>query len=359
MSEQKPSRPTWEERCAQLAAWIRDHNGRAPDQRGDAEEHSLYVWLCNARRRHAHGNLAPARVELFESSSVGLKRVTSTGDWIVKLAAFYESNGRLPKGTAPAGSAERAMATALIANIRPKLKAGKVKAEHLEALSRIPGAAAVRFVPDQDGTLAELTGYAELNGCLPPKGGCGTADENRLATWWRNNVKGNPDAKTPRLRDRHLALLALELKYPAKSVAAFTTTIHQLEQFVAATGHLPAQGGSTAAEERRLGAWLIANRFAAGPGRTAEELERIRALCEFPSRSDAEWQANFEVLRNYAAAHAGRLPTGWHEGPVFSWLTAQRRAARIGKLSEARREKLLTINGVPREAFTAPIPLAA
>lgn len=358
MNEQRP-RLTWDERCAQLAAWIRDKDGRAPDQRsGDANEHSLYVWLCNARRRHASGTLSSARAELLEASSVGLKRPSSTGDWIEKLAAFYESHGRLPKSTAPAGSPERAMALALIASIRPKLKAGKVKAKDLEALSRIPGAADVRFVPDQDDTLAELTGYAERHGCLPPKGGCGTADENRLADWWRNNVRGDAEAKSPRLRERHLALLALELKYPSKSVAAFSTTLGRIELFVSAAGHLPSQSGSTAAEERRLGAWLAAN-LAGGSGRPADELQRLRALGTVPSRTDAEWQANFEVLRNYAAAHAGRLPVGWHEGPVFSWLTAQRRAARIGKLSEARREKLLTIDGALRETFTAPMPLAA
>lgn len=210
----------WEDRCAELATWVRDNNGQPPSAlSGNADERSLYVWLSEARRRAASGAQTPERTTMFEAATSGLRSATRTRVRIEQLAAFQARTGRLPKSTAPLGSEERDLATALIQGIRPRLRKGLLKPEHVEALGRIPGAAEIRLVPDQDDTMEELAEYAENHGHMPPLGGRGTATENRLADWWRNNTRGDAAAKTPRLRDRHLALLALEDTYPTKSAA--------------------------------------------------------------------------------------------------------------------------------------------
>lgn len=210
----------WETRCAELAAWAKDHDGRPPTvNSGNKDERSLYNWLSAARRRVASGTQTAARTALLETSISAFRPASRTGSRIEQIAAFQARTGRLPKSTAPRGTEERDLATVLIQGIRPRLRKGLLKPEHVEALGRIPGAAEIRLVPDQDGTLEELTAYAEARGHLPPLGGCGTADENRLADWWRNNTRGDVEAKTPRLQERHRALLALEAAYPSKSGA--------------------------------------------------------------------------------------------------------------------------------------------
>jgi hypothetical protein len=306
-----------------------------------------------ARRQVRAGQRTAAEAERLESVITGVAFAVSTTARIQMIADFHARHGRLPLSTAPAGSEERELADALIQGIRPRLARGTIRAEDLAALSRIPGAAVVRTVPDQDDTLAEMTAYVESHGHLPPKGGSGTPDENRLATWWRNNTRGTPESKTPGLRARHEALLELEANYPSKADAIFVTNLRQAEAFVAATGHLPSTGSKASAEERRLAGWL-ARYLAAEPVDLPEELQiRLRALAAAPTRVELEWDANLAAVANYAASHAGRLPSNWHEDPLFSWLTVQRRAYRRGKMSEARLQKLLTVPGVITSALAA------
>ena len=343
----------WKNRCAELSAWIQDH-GRPPRQTsGLSAERGLYHWLSNARRQVHAGTRSTEEADQLESAAAGTASRVATADRIKMIAAFHAEHGRLPLSTAPKGSHELELANALIYGIRPKVAKGTIKVVDLASLSRIPGAAVVRTVPDQDDTLAELTAYAERHGHMPPKGGSGTQDENRLASWWRNNSRGNPESKTPKLRARHEALLGLEASYPSKADTFFKSSLRHAEEFVAATGHLPSSRAK-AVEERKLAGWL-ARYVAAEPAGQPEELRvRLRALAAAPTRIEHEWEANFAAVADYAASHAGRLPSSWHEDPLFSWLTVQRRALRGGKLSDARLQKLLTIPGaIPAQALAA------
>lgn len=349
----------WKNRCTELAAWVQAH-GRPPRQTsGELAERGLYHWLAAARRQVRAGTRTTEEADRLEAAVAGLASQVTTADRIKMIAAFHKEHGRLPLSTAPKGSHERELADALIQGIRPRLARGAIRAEDLAALSRIPGAAAVRTVPDQDDTLAELTAYAEHQGHMPPKGGCGTPEENRLANWWRNNTRGTPESKTAKLRARHEALLELEAKYPSKAGTIFETSLRQAEAFVAATGHLPSTGSKASTEERKLAGW-VARYLAAEPADLPEELRsRLRALATVPTRVEFEWDANLAAVAAYAAAHAGRLPSNWYEDPLFSWLTVQRRAYRGGKMSEARLQKLLTVPGVISERTLAAAAAAA
>lgn len=335
----------WKDRCAELADWIREHGG-PPHQLSDLPaERSLRQWLMTARRQVRAGQRTAAEAARLEAVITGVTFAVSTSDRIGMIADFHARHGRLPISTAPAGSEERELADVLIQGIRPKIGKGTLRAEDLAALSRIPGAAVVRPVPDQDGTLAELTAYVERHGHMPPKGGSGTPDENRLANWWRNNTRGTPESKTPQLRSRHEALLKLEATYPAKADVIFAANLRKAEAFLAATGYRPSTTPRTAAEDRTVASWL-ARYLAADPANLPEDHRlRLQALAAAPTRVEFEWEANLAAVAAYAAAHAGRLPSSWSEDPLFSWLTIQRRAFRGGKLSQARLEKLLTVPG--------------
>lgn len=344
----------WKNRCAELADWIREHSG-PPHQLSDVlAERSLSHWLTAARRQVRAGRRTAAEAELLESVITGMTFAVSTAERIQMIAGFYQRHGRLPLSTAPAGSDERELADALIHRIRPKVGKGTIRAEDLEALSRIPGAAVVRTVPDQDDALALLVAYTEHHGHMPPKGGHGTPEENRLANWWRNNTRGTPESKTPRLRARHEALLELEANYPSKADVIFMTNLRKAEAFVAANGYRPSTSTRTAVEDRTVASWL-ARYLTTEPADLPEDHRlRLRALTAAPTRAEFEWEASFSAVAAYAAAHAGRLPSSWSEDPLFSWLTFQRRAFRGGKLSEARVQKLLTIPGIiTRKASSA------
>jgi hypothetical protein len=336
----------WKDRCDEVAAWIQEH-GRAPRRASDIPaEHSLHLWLGEARRQVRLGLRSKDEADRLESAITGVAFGVTTADRIKMIAAFHEEYGRLPLSTAPAGSHELELANALIQRIRPKIVKGTIKAEDLAALSLIPGAAVVRTVPDQEDTLAELVAYARQHGHMPGKGGSGTPDENRLASWWRNNTRGNAETKSPALRARHEALLELEAKYPGKAEAIFDINLALVENFVAANAHLPSHGPKATAEERKLASWLAKYLGAKPDDLPAEHRSRFQVLTAVPSRMEKEWAENFDALETFAAAHAGRLPGSWHEDPLFSWLTVQRRAFRNGKISEARLQKLLTIPGV-------------
>jgi hypothetical protein len=342
-----PCDPPRKERCAELSAWIQEHS-RFPRQGSDQPaERSLHYWFAAARHQVRDGKRSAVEAEMLESTIEGATFPSLTTNRIAAIAAFQSRTGRLPRRSAPAGSPEHKLGVALVSGIRPKISMGTITPDDLAALSRIPGAANVRTAPDQDEMLVALTAYAEKRGHMPPMSMRGTSEENRLAEWWRNNTRGNPETKIPRLRARHEALLALEAKYPRKADAHFETSLSLVEQFVADNGYLPPKYGPSP-ETVRLGAWLVGILEADNVSRSPEATSRLKALTQFPTQRESVWNENLEMLATYVTSHAGQLPSSWNDGKVFSWLTVQRRTFRQGKMSEARLQKLLTIPGLFR-----------
>lgn len=330
------TRPSWDDRYSHLSAWIEEH-GRQPGQlSSDKEERSLYSWLGTQRRKMRDGQLSSDRTEAITQLSPSSHKPIALR--VADLKAFHAEHGRLPSESTTADEQELQLATFLIHRLRPMYRKGALSADLVERLQAVPGALDIRTIQDQDDVLQELSDYAQTHGHLPPLGGSGTPHENRLASWMRNNIRGLASDKSGRLRERHIAILALIDSYPTRSEALEEGRLAELAAFVAKHGHRPSISPRTEPSERALAAWFTNHQ-------TSPDPRMVEAL-KLPTRVDAEWQANFDVLANYAAAHDGRLPGNWHEGRVFSWLTIQRREYRRGKLSAARLEKLLTIDGV-------------
>jgi hypothetical protein len=329
------TRPSWGDRFNHLTSWI-EKNGRQPSQLGaDKEERGLYSWLSTQRRKLQAGELSADQTGALTLLSPSTHKPMEVR--VAELEAFHLEHGRLPRESTTAAERELQLASFLIHRLRPTFRKGLLAPELVDRLERVPGALEIRSVQDQETILQELTDYARDHGHLPPTGGRGTPEENRLASWMRNNSRGRVMDKTGRLRDRHIAILDLIDEYPTRSEAMDEGRLRELAAFVAKHRHRPSFSPRSDTAERSLAAWFTAHQ-------TSPDPRMVEAL-KMPTRVDAEWLANFNRLANYAAAHDGRLPGSWHEGKVFSWLTVQRREFRRGKLSAERTEKLATIEG--------------
>lgn len=329
-------RPSWDERCAKLSSWIEKH-GRQPSQLStDKDERSLYSWLGSQRQKLRNGELSASQAEALTSSFPSPYKTIEVR--LAELEAFHAEHGRLPSESTTADESELQLASYLIHRLRPMHRKGQIAPDMVERLRLVPGSLDIRSIEDQDDVLRELDEYAQAAGHLPPLGGSGTPQENRLASWMRNNTRGSAMEKTDRLRDRHIAILAIIDKYPTRSEALEEGRLQELAAFIAKHGCQPSISPRSSTAERGLASWFTQHQTSPDP--------RMKAALEAPTKVDAEWQSNFEALANYAAAHDGRLPGNWHEGRIFSWLTIQRREYRRGKLAAERLEKLLTIDGV-------------
>lgn len=348
-----PRSMTWEERCAHLAEWV-ESNGRTPSQMSDdATERSCYNWLTANRLNLKSGKLSTDKERLFRALPVSADPRNTATDRIDELERFYADHGRLPRKNAD-DPEEKSLATYLVHSIRPRAKKGTLGKALLKRAEAIPGVVEFALIPDQEEVLRELSEYAAQHGHMPPFGVSDNTQEYRLSGWIRNNTQGSPEDKSPSRRARHEAILRLVERYPAASVGARERLIlrreqllRDLESFTKEHRHLPSSTRSSGEELQRLSAALAAFRGDMEAGKLSQEDQtRVKAILAYPSHRDHEWQANFEALVQYAAAHDGRLPGNWAQGTLFSWLTFQRRQCRKGTLSEQRLEKLRTIRGV-------------
>lgn len=348
-----PRSMNWEYRCAQLAMWVEGNGGRVPSQMSaDAVERGLYSWLTANRKRLKAGTLTPAQEDLFKSLPVPERSQNTFEDRMDELETFYDVQGRLPLTTA-SDADEKSLARFLVGNLRSRIKKGTLADDLLARARAIPGVVEFAHNPDQDRTLQELSGYTDRHGHMPPFGKTAKGAEYRLSTWVRNNIKGNPEDKSPALKARHEAILGLMDRYPGAADAEREwkpylreQQLRDLEAFVEGHGHLPASTRRADEMTKRTASALLAFReeLEAG-GLGADEELRIKVVLAYPGVRDYEWQVNFRALVRYAATHDGRLPGNWGEGKVFSWLTIQRRQYRQGQMSRERLEQLLTIDG--------------
>lgn len=356
-----PQSMTWEERCAHLAKWV-ESNGRIPSQMSDdAIERSCYGWLTANRKSLKAGKLSPQREMLFRALPVPVVSRNTIHDRMDELERFYAEHKRLPLTTAT-GPEEKSLATFVVANLRAKIKKGVLGNDLLKRAEAIPGVVEFTLTPDQEKTLEELSEYAASHGHMPPFGVSDDKQEYRLSSWIRNNTQGSPGDKTPALRARHEAILQLMERYPAAAEDARERLIlrrahllRDLEAFTQERRHLPSSTRGKDEDSLRLAAALAAFRSDMDAGKlSGEDQIRVKAVLAYPSYRDYEWQANFEALVQYAAAHDGRLPGNWTDGKLFSWLTFQRRQYRKGTLSQQRLDRLRTIDGViPASTKTA------
>ena len=312
MSTDRKIRSEWMDSLNNLKTFVTEH-GTLPTV---PQDRKLHDWVRTQRRLARHGQLGAKKEALLQGFPGIFHFETPPVD---RLAEFVAANGRLP-GSAAEDPAERALGRYLIFSLRPTVKQGTVSRATLAKAEQIPGAITARRRPDQDAVFAEVKAFAALHGRMPGHDRSGR--EQRLASWVANNIKGDREKKTPALQKRHDALAELIAKVPGRRWHLSLLRIRNIEDACAANGWKPAGHDD----------WLRAQAESSGD----EILKaRIGKILEFPSLRDYQWRKDLAVLLDFEA-RTGRLPRGWHEGHIYSWLAAQRRDHRSGVLAPWR-----------------------
>lgn len=338
----------WESGFALLESFVAEH-GRLPRQFcPDRAEESIGTWMKSQRRSHQAGRLTVGKIARLRALPVqGILEGQRGHDRISQLADFVAEHGRLPKTTAPESSDELRLGTFLVRTLRPRLKAGTLGRADASRAARIPGAVQFSYRPDQDERLEQVRAFIAASGFIPRYSTASgvPAEEARLAQWI-NNTLAKPDGLRPETAARVASLLELLAGSVPRTVYKAGEILDYAEAFVAERGMLPT-AGALGTRQRQAYAWLQSRR-AKGDANVygPEAATRIRALLEHPFPREAGWEARFAELHAYIAEH-GRLPTGFHDGPLYRWLANQRAADRNGKLSLLRQERLRTVGAIP------------
>lgn len=284
-----------------------------------------------------------------------MSRTTSrrtAAEALEELATFRQDHGRLPKSTAT-DPAEKYLANFLFSTLRNGERRGTLQPAIRERAALIPGALALDTHPDQDGLLIELESFIKDTGHAPRHSRHNVpAHEVRLRAWISNNSYGDPARKTPRMRARHEAILALLADAPSYAEKDLDDRISLAEQFVSDHGYRPSGRDMSWLTDYVHGIYPLQGPYCAGSRLNEFRAARIKAIVACPSLVEFRWNENFDGLAAYAAGHRGSLPGNWSE-PFFCWLTVQRREYRRGKLSPERERILRGLPGVLPERSLA------
>jgi hypothetical protein len=260
------------------------------------------------------------------------------------LDQFRQEQGRLPKSTATEPS-EKYLANFLF-SMRQQERRGTLNPALRERAVLIPGALALDTHPDQDAVLAELRSFVREHGHTPRHSRNGVpSGEVRLRTWISNNVYVDPDLKSPRLRARHEAIVAVLAGVPSFAEKDLDDRISLAEEFIRDRGYRPSGRDMSWLKDYVHGTYALEGPHSAYSRLNDIRAARLKAIIASPTPVEFRWRRNFEELADYAASRGGSLPTGWDE-PLFSWLTVQRREHRRGKLSAEREAVLRTLPGI-------------
>lgn len=140
----------------------------------------------------------------------------------------------------------------------------------------------------------------------------------------------------------------------AARVMQWTTTLHQLEAFVAQNGRWPrennrAEGSTITPNERRLATWARTQRSAAALGRRCDyQLRRLACVPGYHLRPlDDRWNDQFLDYQRFTVQHhrAPSLSSGDNgEKRLAAWAAKQRFAHRNHRLASPR---LAALNRLP------------
>lgn len=336
----------WEEQYDRLEAFLRAH-GRLPRFFcEDKDEESIGSWIRSQRRSLAAGRLTVGRIARLRALPVpGVLDKIAPADRLDQLAAFQRVHGRLPLTTADKGSDEHRLAIFLVQHLRPRLKDGTLPKGDASRAARIPGAVMFGYRPDQDQKLEDLKAFIAGHGHLPRYSPKTPSDESRLAQWVNNMLSKQLDASVPETLERVERLRQVVDGAKPYNQYRAERIVHYAEEHLKEHRALPS-ASAVGQEEKQAYSWLMRRRLKGDADLYGHELAaRIRALLSEGTGTDAAWTARLNDLVAYRKDH-GKLPTGFHDGPIYRWLATQRSQYRKGTLSLLRENALRDIDGV-------------
>lgn len=324
-----PAAATATDPVTELAQWLdRAHllsQGCASGDDGDKDE----AWLVWARVQFDRGELAGVQRQLLESLPEPVRAVWSR-PWVRR---YLELATRDADGKPLSGG----WRTQWLSRQRRDHAEGALPPGRQWLLSRLDG---FSWDPGQarwQTSFDEVAEFVVENGRLPTRG-----DDRRLSNWLAAQRFA---LRSDRLRfDRAQALSRL----PGWSLGLASTRsrqpwerrCEQLRGFIETFRRYPFSDAEDPAEAE-LARWVTAQREQLR--RDGLSSYRIAALSSLPdwrwAARDAAWDARFEELR--AGANHGTIGT---DHPLYSWIVAQRRRHRDGRLAADQVRRLQSLN---------------
>jgi hypothetical protein len=166
-----------------------------------------------------------------------------------------------------------------------------------------------------------------------------------LRYWVNNHAAGDPTAKGPRQRARHQAIDTILAPAPSYAAKRFNDRLAAAEHFVEDHGYRPPVKETAWLSHYLRGEFDLDSSGGPRSRRDVFTAARLRAVLNAPSPLEYRWDTTFEDLVRFTEVY-GSLPVRREQGPLYTWLTVQRRDYRAGKLSDDRAEKLIELGAI-------------
>lgn len=336
----------WLDQAVELRSFLDEHD-RLPGSGADASDHErrLARWVKSQREAEQAGRLASTRAAWLDQCAPAWRqpRAQTWHTTAIAVGLHVAVTGEYPSASADDPETRR-LGTWLRTQRRAH-RDGRLDATRAAWLDLNLPFWASPVVETWFGTAECVAEFVAEHGRMPRAEGPadGRADEGRLARWLRAQRAAD---RAGRLDDEQRAWLdATVAGWRSTREANWERTATELARFLADWNELPAASGPRPGE-RRLASWLGAQRAAAAQGALSPQRRSVLDA-RVPGWEDAgadRWNERLTEAAAFVAEH-GRLPSraGDADEPehrIATWIAAQRRAERDGRLPGHRRERL-------------------
>jgi len=327
----------WFERYGQLLAYQQKHGNRDMPARWP-ENQKLATWVVNQRVLQKDGLLEEEKIALLDR--IGFKWSPHASTWRTYYLALLDYRNRFGNCFVPLNWKENKKLARWVSSQRVDYGRNKVSSERIALLEKI-GFEWTGGVVTWDERFAELCAYKERFGhtLVPVKW-----KENPLLGRWvsAQRYKGN-QGKLNKEFETRLNSIGFVWKAPTilQSGIPLAKRIEALLAHKAEHGHLAVSrnGGKYPG----LAQWMTEQRKQFKDGTISEELKRQLDEMEFPWKpaaldTDKIWFEIFARYKEYAAANGVLAVTVVDDETrkLNRWVIWQRRAKKLGKLSDTR-----------------------
>jgi len=337
----------WFERYGQLLAYRQKHGNRDMPARWP-ENQKLATWVVNQRVLQKDGVLEEEKIALLDK--VGFKWSPHASTWRTYYLALLDYRNRFGNCFVPLNWKENKKLARWVSSQRVDYGRHKLSSERIALLEKI-GFEWTGGVATWDERFAELCAYKERFGhtLVPVKW-----KENPLLGGWvsAQRYKGNL-GKLNKEYETRLNSIGFAWKAPSN----FQTLIPIAKRIEALLAHKAEHGHLTVSRSSEkypgLAQWMTEQRKLLKDGTISEELKKQLDEIGFPWKpasldTDKQWFEIFASYKEYAAVN-GILTVRVVDGETRKlnrWVLWQRRAKKLGKLSDTRIRALDSIGFV-------------
>lgn len=371
-----PFKADWEYGASRLTKFVEQSGHcRVPRNYRDEDGYRLGTWV--GKQRQKRSKLTTVQVE-FLGGLPGWQWDTVEALWqdgFARLLRFVDREGHARVPQAHRDDAGYQLGVWVTAQ-RRRHALHRLSEDRAQRLQLLPGWIwNTRDALWQDG-YARLLRFVKREGHARVPSGYKDDDGFRLGTWVNTRRLDWKKGTLP--ADRAHLLEALPGWAWEAIDSRWDDAYARLKRFAEREGHSRVPAAYQDADGFPLGAWVGTQRQVRREGKLARE--RHERLAELPGwawhTKDVAWEIGYRSLLQYMDRQGDcRVPQAYQDEDRFRlgiWVATQRRAKRLGRLSEQRRRRLEGLNGWVWEAreteqtrasgngsFTGPDPSGA